>query len=109
MAFWNAGLAAGWRTMFWPTVGTALRTECYWLHVICPACQQLGEVNLHIGGGPRQDGDYAGGWANGSIRPATRTRSNAALKSCCARSSVSAAPTMGMPSTLRQGRPGPAM
>jgi hypothetical protein len=33
MAFWNAGLAAGWRTK-WPTVGTALRTECFWLHVV---------------------------------------------------------------------------
>jgi hypothetical protein len=33
MAFWNAGLAAGWRTK-WPMVGTALRTECFWLHVV---------------------------------------------------------------------------
>ena len=46
MALWNAALAAGWRTIFYPTVGTALATECHWLHVVCPACQQLGETDL---------------------------------------------------------------
>lgn len=46
MALWNAGLAAGWRTMFYPSVGTAKAVGCYWLHVICPACQVLGEVDL---------------------------------------------------------------
>ena len=38
MALWNAALAAGWRTIFYPTVGTALATGKHWLHVVCPAC-----------------------------------------------------------------------
>jgi hypothetical protein len=46
MAFWNVALAAGWRTIFYPSVGTALTTGCHWLHVVCPACQQMGEVDL---------------------------------------------------------------
>jgi hypothetical protein len=29
-----------------PSVGTALVTGCHWLHVVCPACQQLGETDL---------------------------------------------------------------
>lgn len=46
MALWNAALAAGWRSIFYPSVGTALRTDCHWLHVVCPACQQTGELDL---------------------------------------------------------------
>jgi hypothetical protein len=46
MALWNAALAAGWRSIFYPTVGTALVTGCPWLHVCCPACQQMGETDL---------------------------------------------------------------
>jgi hypothetical protein len=46
MGFWNAALAAGWRTIFYPSVGTALTTSCHWLHVVCPACQQMGETDL---------------------------------------------------------------
>jgi hypothetical protein len=46
MALWNAALAAGWRTIFYPSVGTALITGCHWLHVLCPACQQMGETDL---------------------------------------------------------------
>ena len=46
MAVWNAALAAGWRTIFYPTVGTAIATKCHWLHVVCPACQQMGETDL---------------------------------------------------------------
>jgi hypothetical protein len=46
MALWNVALAAGWRTIFYPTVGTALATECHWLHVVCPACGQIGEADL---------------------------------------------------------------
>ena len=47
MALWNAALAAaGWRTIFYPTVGTALTAGCHWLHVVCPACQQMGETDL---------------------------------------------------------------
>src|SRR5665213_1710338 len=46
MALWNAALAAGWRTIFYPSVGTALTTGCSWLHVVCPACQQIGETDL---------------------------------------------------------------
>jgi hypothetical protein len=46
MAFWNAALAGGWRSMFWPTVVAALRSECFVLHVVCPACQQPGENDL---------------------------------------------------------------
>jgi hypothetical protein len=46
MALWNTALAAGWRTIFYPTVGTALATGCNWLHVVCPACQQMGETEF---------------------------------------------------------------
>ena len=46
MGLWNAALAAGWRTIFTPSVGTALVTGCHWLHVVCPACQQMGETDL---------------------------------------------------------------
>jgi hypothetical protein len=46
MALWNAALAAGWRAIFYPSVGTALSTGCHWLHVVCPACHQLGEADL---------------------------------------------------------------
>jgi hypothetical protein len=46
MALWNVALAAGWRTVFYPSIGTALATGCHWLHVVCPACQQLGETDL---------------------------------------------------------------
>ena len=46
MAMWNAALTAGWRTIFYPSVGTALVTGCHWLHVVCPACRQMGEVDL---------------------------------------------------------------
>jgi putative SOS response-associated peptidase YedK len=46
MITWNAALAAGWRTIFYPSVGTALSTGCHWLHVVCPACQQIGEADL---------------------------------------------------------------
>jgi hypothetical protein len=46
MALWNVALAAGWRTIFYPSIGTALATGCNWLHVVCPACQQIGEVDL---------------------------------------------------------------
>jgi hypothetical protein len=42
MGFWNAALAAGWRRIFYPSVGTALN----WLHVVCPACHQMGETDL---------------------------------------------------------------
>jgi hypothetical protein len=48
MALWNAALAAGWRTIFYPSVETALATGCHWLHVVCPACHQMGEVDLRI-------------------------------------------------------------
>ncbi len=46
MALWNVALAAGWRTVFYPSVGAALATGCHWLHVVCPACQQMGETDL---------------------------------------------------------------
>ncbi len=46
MAPWNVALAAGWRTVFTPSIGTALATGCHWLHVVCPACQQMGETDL---------------------------------------------------------------
>ena len=34
------------RETFRPSLGTALATGCHWLHVVCPACQQLGETDL---------------------------------------------------------------
>jgi hypothetical protein len=46
MALWNVSLASGWRTIFYPSVGTALATGCHWLHVLCPAYQQMGEADL---------------------------------------------------------------
>ncbi len=46
MALWNTALAAGWRTIFYLTVGTALVTGCNFLHVVCSSCQQMGETDL---------------------------------------------------------------
>ena len=46
IALWNLHLASGWRSMFYPTVGTALFAGAPWLHVVCPACQIVGEVDL---------------------------------------------------------------
>jgi hypothetical protein len=46
MSLWNSALAAGWRTIFYPTVGTALASGCHWLHVACPACHQMVETDL---------------------------------------------------------------
>ena len=46
MAIWNVALAAGWRTIFYPSVGTAPTAGCHWLHVVCPACQQMGATDL---------------------------------------------------------------
>ena len=46
IATWNVHIAAGWRTMFYPSVGTALFAGCPWLHVVCPACGIVGETDL---------------------------------------------------------------
>ena len=46
MATWNLALTAGWPTVFFPSVGTAIKTDCYWLHVVCPACGVMGETDL---------------------------------------------------------------
>ena len=46
IALWNAHVAAGWRSMFHPSVGTALFAGCPWLHVVCPACGIVGETDL---------------------------------------------------------------
>lgn len=46
MSMWNIAITSGWPTAFFPSIGTAIATGCYWLHVVCPACQKTGEADL---------------------------------------------------------------
>jgi hypothetical protein len=43
---WNARHAANRDLWFYPTIGAAIAAECPWLRFYCPACRQIGEVDL---------------------------------------------------------------
>lgn len=43
---WNRRCEAGVDTQFSPTIGAALRARRPWLRLHCPACDQVGEVDL---------------------------------------------------------------
>jgi hypothetical protein len=46
VAIWNARQAAGRALWFYPTIGAAIAAELPWLTYSCPACGQLGSVDL---------------------------------------------------------------
>jgi uncharacterized membrane protein YqiK len=55
VAIWNARAAAGRELWFFPTSGAAIAAGVPWLSFSCPACQQVGVVDLrtldrHSGG-----------------------------------------------------------
>ena len=46
VAIWNARQAGGRALWFYPTVGAAIAAGLSWLTFSCPACGQLGSVDL---------------------------------------------------------------
>jgi hypothetical protein len=46
VAIWNARQARGRELWFHPTIGAAITAGLPWLTYSCPACQQLGAVDL---------------------------------------------------------------
>ena len=46
VAIWNARQAPGRELWFYPTIGAAIAAGFPWLSFSCPACQQVGVVDL---------------------------------------------------------------
>ena len=46
VAVWNARQAGGRELWFYPTIGAAIRAGLPWLSFLCPACGQVGSVDL---------------------------------------------------------------
>ncbi|MGB8548218.1 MAG: hypothetical protein WCD82_08515 [Xanthobacteraceae bacterium] len=46
VAIWNARQAGGRALWFYPTIGAAIAAGVPWLTFSCPACQQVGAVDL---------------------------------------------------------------
>ena|SRR5271166_6334147 len=46
VAIWNARQAGGGELWFYPTIGAAITACVPWLTYSCPACQQIGSVDL---------------------------------------------------------------
>jgi hypothetical protein len=46
VAVWNSRAARGARPSFYPTIETAVLAGTPWLVFMCPACRQVGEVDL---------------------------------------------------------------
>jgi hypothetical protein len=46
VAIWNARQACGRALWFYPTIGAAIAAGFPWLTFSCPACQQVGAVDL---------------------------------------------------------------
>jgi hypothetical protein len=46
VAIWNARQAGGRALWFYPTIGAAIVAGFPWLSFSCPACRQIGEVDL---------------------------------------------------------------
>jgi hypothetical protein len=46
VAIWNARQAGGQELWFYPTIGAAIAAGLPWLSFSCPACQQVGAVDL---------------------------------------------------------------
>jgi hypothetical protein len=46
VGIWNARLIAGAALWFYPTIRAALISRCPWLTYQCPACRQLGDLDL---------------------------------------------------------------
>jgi hypothetical protein len=47
VAIWNARKAGTRELWFYPTMGAAVLSGYPWLCFYCPACQQIGQVDLH--------------------------------------------------------------
>ena len=45
---WNARLAARQPELASPTLRAALISGSHWLHVICPACETVAEIDLRV-------------------------------------------------------------
>jgi hypothetical protein len=46
VAIWNARRAGGRAPWFYPTIGAAIAAGVPWLTFSCPACQQVGAIDL---------------------------------------------------------------
>ena len=46
VAVWNARQAGGRELWFYPTIGAAIAAGVPWLTYSCPACQQVGSIDL---------------------------------------------------------------
>jgi hypothetical protein len=46
VAIWNARQAGGRALWFYPTIGAAIAAGVPWLTYSCPACQQVGAIDL---------------------------------------------------------------
>ena len=46
VAIWNARQAGGRALWFYPTIGAAIAAGVPWLIYSCPACQQVGSIDL---------------------------------------------------------------
>jgi hypothetical protein len=46
VAIWNARQAGGRELWFYPTIGAAIRAGLPWLSFSCPACGQVGSIDL---------------------------------------------------------------
>lgn len=46
VSIWNARQAGGRELWFYPTIGAAIAAGYPWLSFSCPACQQVGTVDL---------------------------------------------------------------
>jgi hypothetical protein len=46
VAIWNARQAGGRALWFYPTIGAAIAAGVPWLSFSCPACQQVGSLDL---------------------------------------------------------------
>src|SRR6476661_9597259 len=46
VAIWNARQAGGRALWFYPTIGAAIAAKLPWLSFSCPACAQVGSVDL---------------------------------------------------------------
>lgn len=48
VAVWNARRAGGRALWFYPTIGAAIAAGFPWLTFSCPACRQVGSIDLRI-------------------------------------------------------------
>jgi hypothetical protein len=74
VAIWNARQAGGRELWFYPTIGAAIAAGPPWLTYSCPACQQVGSVDLRCARStgtraPRSQASSRPSHAGGARRP----------------------------------------